>query len=85
MKTIAIQMDEELNAALEQICSQRKLDKSRMVADILRRYVETERLAGSLRDPALMRAYQELSAEDVNLAEQGMKEFHRILEEADQK
>lgn len=85
MKTIAIQMDEELNAALEQICSRRKLDKSRMVADILRKYVETERLVGSLRDPALMRAYQELSAEDVNIAEQGMKEFHRILEEADQK
>ena len=85
MKTIAIQMDDELNAALEQICSQRKLDKSQVAADVLKRYVETEQLIGSLRDPALIAAYQELAAGDVNLAEQGMKEFHRILEEADQK
>jgi predicted transcriptional regulator len=85
MKTIAVQMDDDLNTALEQICAQRKLDKSQVAADLLRRYVETERLIGSLRDPALMTAYQELATEDVNLAEQGMGEFQQLLGEADQK
>lgn len=85
MKTIAVQMDDDLDAALERICVQRKLDKSRVVVDLLRRYIETECLIGSLRDPGLVTAYQELATEDVELAEQGMGDFQRILREADQK
>ncbi len=42
-----------------------------------------ERLRQSLQDPALVALYQELAGEDLALAEAGMGDYQRGLQEAD--
>lgn len=83
MKTLSLRLDDELDAALEAVCKEQGRDKADVVTDIVRKYVETEHLKRALQDHALAELYQQLAAEDVALAEEGMAEYQRILEEAD--
>lgn len=83
MKTISLKLDEELDAALEALCAAQGREKGDLVRQIVCRYVETERLKHALQDPALVDLYQQLAAEDVAQAEEGMAEYHRLLEASD--
>jgi hypothetical protein len=83
MKVITFSLDDELNATLEELCALRRLEKQQVIADVLRKYLATERLSVSLRDPALVSEYQELVPEDVALAEEGMAEYQKMMRKAD--
>lgn len=83
MKTFPLRLDDELDAALEVVCKGLGRDKADVVTDIVRKYVETERLKHALRDPALAALYEQLAAEDVALAEEGMAEYQGMLETTD--
>lgn len=83
MKTMALRLDDELDAALEAVCREQGRNKDEVVGEVVRRYVETERLKRTLQDPALAALYQQLAAEDLALAEEGMTEFQHMLDQAD--
>jgi predicted DNA-binding protein len=83
MKTLALRLDDELDAALEAVCAEQGRDKIDVVTDIVRKFVEAERLRRSLQDPALAELYQQLATEDIALAEEGMAEYQQRLEETD--
>ncbi len=81
MKTISLRIDDEVDAALAALRAEQGRNETEVVADVLRRYVETERLKRMLQDPALARLYEELAAEDKALAEEGMSEHQRTLQD----
>ena len=54
-----------------------------MATDILRKYIQAERLRQLLQDPALIALYEDLAAEDVALAEAAMGNYQKGLELAD--
>ena len=83
MKTLPVQLDDELDAALEAVCKDQGRDKAEVVIGIVHKYVEAERLRRTLQDPALAELYQQLAAEDVALAEEGMAEYQQLVKEAD--
>lgn len=83
MKTLPVTLEGDVNAALEDVSLRHGHPKTDMAADILRKYVQTERLRQSLQDPALIALYQELAAEDTALAEAGMADYQQGLEQAD--
>ncbi len=85
MKTISLRIDDEVDAALAALCAEQGRNETEVVADVLRRYVETERLKRVLQDPALAQLYEELAAEDQALAEEGMSEYQQTLQEADRR
>jgi metal-responsive CopG/Arc/MetJ family transcriptional regulator len=82
MKTLPVNMDDELDAALDMVCAEQGLKKADLVVDIVRKYVETERLKRALQDPSLAALYEQLADEDVSLAEEGMADYQQILEAA---
>lgn len=84
MGSVPVVLDHELDAALEAVSAEQGRSKADLVSDVLRRYVETERLARSLRDPDLVGLYQQLAAEDRALAEEGLAEYQQGLTAADQ-
>lgn len=84
MKTVSIGLDDELDAMLEALCAEKSCDKVQVVTDVLRKYLETERLKQRLQDSALSALYQQLAAEDTTLAEEGISEYSGMLEKADQ-
>src|ERR1700687_5588738 len=83
MTTLLIKLDDELNTALEQLCSGQGRDKESLTTQLLRQYVNMEQLRQTLQDPELAKLYQELQEEDRALANQGMADYQRILHEAD--
>jgi predicted transcriptional regulator len=83
MKTLALRLDDELDAALEAVCAEQGRDKIDVITDIVCKFVEAERLRRSLQDPTLAELYQQLAAEDIALAEEGMAEYQQRLEETD--
>lgn len=83
MKSLSVLVDDQLDAALESVSADKGRAKADLVIQVLRRYVQTERLRQSLEAPELAALYQELEAEDVQLAEDGMEEYRRLLAEAD--
>lgn len=83
MKTLPVMLEDDVDAALEDFSARNGRPKMDMAADILRKYVQTERLRQSLQDPALIALYQELAAEDTALAEAGMADYQQGLEQAD--
>lgn len=83
MTTVVLNLDDELDAAVEALSTEQGCDKAILLTDIVRRYVQNERLRQELRDPELAKLYQELEAEDRALAEQGMGDYKRMLDEAD--
>ncbi len=85
MKTISLRIDDEVDAASAALCAGQGRKETEVVADVLRRHVETERLKRMLEDPALAQLYQELAAEDKALAEEGMAGCQQTLREADRR
>lgn len=89
MKAVTIHIEEELFAALEEICSWKEQDESQVFTDALIKYVETEQLKRSLQEKdnhiglSLLKLYEELVAEDIELAEQGITDYQKMLEEVD--
>ncbi len=84
MKVLPIQIEDDLDRDLAILPSQRGWEKSALVSDILRRFVDSEPLKRALDDPAPKALYAELEDEDVLLAEEGMGGYARLLREADQ-
>ena len=83
MKSLSVVVDDQLDAALDAVSVGKGRAKSDIITQVLRQYVQTERLRQSLQDPALITLYQELAEEDVQLAEEGMADYQRMLKEAD--
>ena len=83
MTTLQLKLDDELNAALDKLCAGQGRDKESLATQLLRQYVNMEQLKRTLLDPDLAKLYLELQAEDQELANQGMDEYHRLLNEAD--
>lgn len=83
MKTISLRLEEDLNSALEEVCAEKGRDKNEILADVLRRYVEAERLRRALSNPDFARLYGELAQEDSQLAEEGLADYRQILGQAD--
>ncbi len=80
---VTLTIDEALNAQLEQVSARAGRPKSDVVADALHRYVQAEQRRQQALDPALVALYHQLAEEDVALAEAGMDDYARHLEEAD--
>ena len=80
MRTIWLRLDDDLDAALEAVCAEQGRDKAEVVTDVVRKYVDRERLQRTLQDPTIAELYQQLAAEDVALAEEGMAEYQQMLE-----
>ena len=83
MITLSLNLDDDLNSALDQISTDQRCDKSSLVIHLLRQYVEGERLKRALQEPALAQLYEQLQEEDLQLADQGMAEYRQLLDEAD--
>jgi len=83
-KTVTIVLDDELDAALEEICLEQGRTKGDLIVELLRKFVEDERLRLDLNSSELAELYQALVKEDVALAEEGMADYHRMLKEADE-
>jgi hypothetical protein len=81
--TLSLDLDDSLNADLDLLSAGQGRPKADVVKDILRQYVETERLKRALQDPALAQLYQQLAAEDTALAEEGLAGYQQLLTEAD--
>jgi predicted transcriptional regulator len=83
-KTVTIVLDDELDAALEEICLEQGRTKGDLIVELLRKFVEDERLRFELNSSELAELYQALVNEDVALAEEGMADYHRMLKETDE-
>ena len=84
MKTIVLQVDDEIDVALTAVCAERGRKKDELVAGVLARYLASERSKRMLQDdPALAELYAQLADEDVALAEEGISEYQRLVEQAD--
>lgn len=83
MKSLSLMVDDQLDEALEAVSLGKGRAKVDIITQVLRQYVQTERLRQSLQDPALVALYEELAEEDVQLAEEDMADYQRILAEAD--
>ncbi len=83
MRTISLLLEDDLNSALEEVCGEQGRDKNEVLAEVLRRYVEAERLKRALSNLDLARLYGELVQEDNKLAEEGLTDYRQILGQAD--
>jgi predicted transcriptional regulator len=83
-KTVTIVLDDELDAALEEICLEQGRTKGDLIVELLRKFVEDERLRFELNSSELAELYQALVNKDVTLAEEGMADYHRMLKETDE-
>lgn len=83
MKTLPLLLDDDLDAALNVVSAGKGRSKADLAADVLRSYVQKEKLRQTLQDPVLIALYQELADEDVQMSEEGMAEYQQMLEEAD--
>jgi predicted DNA-binding protein len=84
MKTLPIRLEDDLAAALEVVCREQGRTKADLVTDLVRKYLQTQAVKHALADPALVALYEDLAAEDVALAEQGLSDYQQMLEAADQ-
>ena len=85
MKTVYIDLDDELDTALETICSEAGFSKVEILLNVVRKFVEAENLKKTLQDRELQELYKSLMNEDVMLAEEGIGEYTEMLREADHK
>ena len=83
MTTLPLVLDDDLDAALETVSAVQGRAKADIATEVLRKYVQAERLRQTPQDAHLVALYKELAEEDVQLAEQGMAEYQHLLDEAD--
>jgi metal-responsive CopG/Arc/MetJ family transcriptional regulator len=84
MNTLPVNLDDDLDTALDAVSREQGMGKAELVIDIVRKYVEAEQLKRSLMDTALATLYGRLAVEDRGLAEKGMGDYARALHSADQ-
>ncbi len=69
METLSIDIDDDLALTLEAVCASQGVSKTHLLADVVRKYLEAEKLKSDLMNSDLAAAYLELATEDVALAE----------------
>lgn len=84
MRTLPLVLDDDLATSLQTISAGQGRAETELVMEMLRRYVRAEQLRQALQDPALIALYHELADEDAHMAEEGLANYARQLEEADQ-
>ncbi len=84
VKTVTIVLDDDLDAALEEICLEQGCAKGDLIVELLRKFVEDERLRLNLNSCELAELYQSLANEDITLAEEGIADYHQMLKETDE-
>ncbi len=83
MKTLAIPIDDALEAALISASSRRGRREAALVVELLHRFVAIEELKRRLQQPDLAALYETLAEEDIALAETGLDDYQRTLRETD--
>ena len=83
MTTIQVPLDDAVSAALETLCAEQRRDKEGIVSDLVNRFVAAEQARRTLQNPDLVALYEELADEDLLLAEAGMSDYSRLLNEVD--
>jgi len=84
MKNLTVSLDDDLDTALGALCAEEGRQRGEFESDVLRRFVERERLAREVQDPAWQAAYRELEQEDIAMSEEGMADYAEGLRQADQ-
>jgi hypothetical protein len=84
VKVLPVSLDDELASVLAAVSAARGLDETTLASDVLRKFLKAEQLKRTLDDPALAALYEQLAAEDLALAEEGVAEYHQALEAIDQ-
>ena len=84
MRTLQVPLDEEVDAALEALCARQQRAKETVVSELVRQFVNSQQARQTLQSGELKALYEQLADEDVTLAEAGMDDYKRLLEEADQ-
>ena len=84
MKTLALNLDEELVATFEIACRAHGHNKSDVASKLVRQFVASEQLREILQRASLKKLYETLATEDVALAELGLVDHQRNLASADQ-
>jgi predicted transcriptional regulator len=84
VSTILVALDDDLSANLHALCAGQGREPSVLVAELVEKYVEAERLKQSLAKPETAAFYEELANEDLALAEGGLDDYEKQLDEADQ-
>ena len=80
---VMLAIDEALDAQLELVSARKGRAKSDIVVEALHQYVQKEQRRQQPLDPALFALYSQIADEDVALAEAGMDDYNRRLQEAD--
>lgn len=83
MRTLPLVLDDDLATSLQTISAGQGRAETDLVLDMLRRYVRAEQLRQALQDPALIALYQGMGDEDVRMAEEGLADYARQLDDAD--
>lgn len=83
MRILPLVLDDDLATSLQTISAGQGRAETELVMEMLRQYVRAEQLRQALQDPTLIALYQELADEDVYMAEEGLADYTRQLEEAD--
>lgn len=83
MRTLTLVVDDDLDTALEAASAKQGRDKADIAVELLRKSMDVEQMKASLQDPVLVKLYQKLADEDVELAEAGMADYQKQLDEAD--
>jgi predicted transcriptional regulator len=65
MTILQVKLDDELSAALDQVCAGQGCDKESLATQLLRRYVNVEQLKRTLLDPGLAELYLELQEDNI--------------------
>lgn len=81
---ITLPLEESVETALECLSIRQGRDKVAVVAELVKRYVEAERLRAELLDPGLIELYMELADEDTVLADEDIANYAAALTDADQ-
>jgi hypothetical protein len=84
VKTLVLRLDDAAMAELERVSARQQRDVTTFAEDLVRRYLEAERAKQAMQSSDLVALYGELAGEDVSLAESGLADYSRLLEEADQ-
>src|SRR5205823_6188316 len=85
MATMAFDLTDEEVEALETASNSRGCNRAALVRDLVQRFLRTEQLRHAVESEGPAALYDdEMAAEDVALAEEGMDDYARLLREADE-
>ena len=83
MTALSLDLEDESDAALSAVCATCGRNKTELVTDVVRRFLRSEQLKNALADPALGELYAGLAVEDIQLANQGIDDYRKMLDQAD--